>query len=407
MLAQYFLQRTVSGQSEALNELNKQVTELAEMLSLEQQTNTDLSLILSQLATDLESTSIERDKLSLELKSLRSDSELKEQVLNKEIKVGENKIQLMLSDIERLKRDIVALKAVRQELELQVSDLSSSLRNKDTAIKDLEESLTSERDLTKDLSAKLASAIERTSLAQQSLESRNIQLRELQVLYLKTSSSLDSSDKLSSQQKEKLSLLNQQIMVLREQLQKIESALQISEKRSKDQEVIIADLGKRLNLALAEKVEELARYRSEFFGKLRDVLGNSRDFSIIGDRFVFKSEVLFKSSQAKLNKAGEKQLATFASVLKEVIPQIPKDLPWILQVDGHTDNRQISTSKFPSNWELSSARAISVVNFLIGSGIPPNRLSATGYGEFQPRDIRNDEIAHRRNRRIELKLTQR
>jgi len=202
-------------------------------------------------------------------------------------------------------------------------------------------------------------------------------------------------------------MLSEQIQALRQQLLRIENALDISESKTKEQDVVIADLGRRLNLALAAKVEELASYRSEFFGRLREVLSDRTDFTIIGDRFVFQSEVLFGSGSDLLGDTGKDRLTKFATILQEVMARIPNDLPWILQVDGHTDVRPIQTARFPSNWELSSARAISVVNHLIQGGIPPQRLSATGYGEFQPIDERNDEIAYRRNRRIELKLTQR
>ena len=194
---------------------------------------------------------------------------------------------------------------------------------------------------------------------------------------------------------------------MRAQLARIEAALDTSEAKSEEQKVVIVDLGRRLNLALAAKVEELAEYRSEFFGRLRQVLAGRQGFTIIGDRFVFQSEVLFGSGSAELGQSGKQSLNTFANVLKDVMTRIPKDLPWILQVDGHTDRIPIETPRFPSNWELSAARAIEVVNYLITRGISPTRLSATGYGEFQPIDERDDEIAHRRNRRIELKLTQR
>ena len=188
---------------------------------------------------------------------------------------------------------------------------------------------------------------------------------------------------------------------------RIEEALDTSESKSEEQNVVIADLGRRLNLALAAKVEELAEYRSEFFGRLRQVLAARKGFTIIGDRFVFQSEVLFGSGSAELGSSGKAGLDMFANVLKDVMTRIPEDLPWILQVDGHTDRIPIQTPRFPSNWELSAGRAIEVVNYLVTQGIPPERLSATGYGQFQPLDTSGDEIAHRRNRRIELKLTQR
>ena len=245
-------------------------------------------------------------------------------------------------------------------------------------------------------------------------EAPEARLAELGALYVaaqvsraETEASLSETRALSARQRDQIAILNQQIDALRARLGRVEQALHISEQKSEEQEVTIANLGQRLNMALAAKVEELAAYRSEFFGRLRGVLSDRRDFTIIGDRFVFQSEVLFASASDRLGAEGHDKLAKFARVLKEIIAQIPTDLPWILQVDGHTDSRPIQTARFPSNWELSAARAISVVNFLVALGIPPERLSATGYGEFQPIDDRDDAIAHRRNRRIELKLTQR
>jgi chemotaxis protein MotB len=202
--------------------------------------------------------------------------------------------------------------------------------------------------------------------------------------------------------------LNQQIAALRDQLQRIEAALDVSEQKTKEQEIAIADLGRRLNLALASKLEELSRYRSEFFGRLRDVLGDRKDFTIVGDRFVFQSEVLFATASDQLGEVGKTRLVLFAQVLKEIAEKIPDGIPWVLQVEGHTDKRPIMGSpRFPSNWELSAARAISVVNFLTTQGLPANRLAATGYGEFQPVDKGESDAALRRNRRIELRLTQR
>ena len=245
-------------------------------------------------------------------------------------------------------------------------------------------------------------------------EDPEVRLAELGTLYVAAQISLAGSEDalsqnlaLSARQRDQIAVLNQQIDALMAQLGRVEQALQISERDSQEQQVTIANLGQRLNMALAAKVEELAAYRSEFFGRLREVLSERRDFTIIGDRFVFQSEVLFASASDELGPEGHERLAQFTQVLKEVMVRIPPDLPWILQVDGHTDSRPIKTARFPSNWELSAARAISVVNFLIALGIQPEHLSATGYGEFQPLDDRDDEIAHRRNRRIELKLSQR
>ena len=201
--------------------------------------------------------------------------------------------------------------------------------------------------------------------------------------------------------------LNEQILALRQQLQQISAALDASEAKSKDQQVQIADLGKRLNAALASKVEELSRYRSEFFGRLREVLGDRPDIRVVGDRFVFQSEVLFALGSADLSDNAKKQLLPVAQALKEISAKIPSDLNWVLRVDGHTDKPPIATAQFPSNWELSTARAISVVRYFIDQGIPANRLVAAGFGEYQPIDARDGEDAYRRNRRIELKLTER
>ncbi len=202
-------------------------------------------------------------------------------------------------------------------------------------------------------------------------------------------------------------MLNQQMAALREQLAQIAAALDLSETKSKEQEAQIADLGQRLNQALLSKVQELAKYRSEFFGRLRDALGNRPDIHIVGDRFVFQSEVLFDPANAQLSDAAKQRLAIVASAFKDISKEIPTDIPWVLRVDGHTDKRPINTAQFPSNWELSSARAISVVNFLISQGIPPDRLVAAGFGEYDPVDPADTDTAYQKNRRIELKLTER
>ena len=202
-------------------------------------------------------------------------------------------------------------------------------------------------------------------------------------------------------------VLNQQISALRRQLAALESALDVSEKREKDSQSRIADLGQRLNVALAQRVQELSRYRSDFFGRLREILANRADVRIVGDRFVFQSEVFFDAGQALLRPEGRGELDKLAAAIAELEKTIPREIPWVLRVDGHTDVRPIVTAAYPSNWELSAARAISVVQYLISKGISPQRLVAAGFGEFQPLDPDRTEEAYRRNRRIELKLTER
>jgi chemotaxis protein MotB len=202
--------------------------------------------------------------------------------------------------------------------------------------------------------------------------------------------------------------LNEQIKALRGQIAALQEALGTSEAKQKDSQLRIADLGQRLNLALAQRVQELSRYRSDFFGKLRDILGNRPDIRVVGDRFVFQSEVFFDSGQAALRPEGRAELDQLASALLDLEKQIPSEINWVLRVDGHTDTRQLSaTSPFKSNWELSSARAISVVQYLISKGVPPQRLVAAGFGEFQPIDQGSSDEAFSHNRRIELKLTER
>ncbi|KPF95784.1 hypothetical protein IP86_18020 [Rhodopseudomonas sp. AAP120] len=217
---------------------------------------------------------------------------------------------------------------------------------------------------------------------------------------------LDSEKQISARALAQVEVLNQQIAALRRQLAALEEALDASEKRDKESQGRIADLGQRLNVALAQRVQELSRYRSEFFGRLRTILGDRPDIRIVGDRFVFQSEVFFDTGQAVLLPEGRAELDKVAQALLEIGKKIPDEIPWVIRVDGHTDKRPI-TGAFKSNWELSSARAIAVVQYLITLGVPAQRLLAAGFAEFQPLDTANTEDAFKRNRRIELKLTER
>jgi chemotaxis protein MotB len=221
------------------------------------------------------------------------------------------------------------------------------------------------------------------------------------------SGALDSEKSVSARALAQIEVLNQQIAALRGQLAALEQALDASEKRDKESQTRIADLGQRLNVALAQRVQELSRYRSDFFGKLREILGNRPDIRVVGDRFVFQSELFFDSGSAILNQEGRNELDKLAVALLDLEKQIPPEIAWVLRVDGHTDIRPIVTSQFPSNWALSAARAISVVQYLIARGVSPQRLVAAGFGEFQPLDPDRTEEAFRRNRRLELKLTER
>ncbi|CAO4173020.1 peptidoglycan -binding protein [Methylorubrum aminovorans] len=202
-------------------------------------------------------------------------------------------------------------------------------------------------------------------------------------------------------------LLNEQIRALRRQLAALEDALAASETRDRESQARIAELGSRLNVALAQRVQELARYRSDFFGRLRQVIGSRTDVRIVGDRFVLQSEVLFAGGSAALKPEAGPELDRIAGAILDIAKEIPADIPWVLRVDGHTDARPIQSAQFPSNWALSAARAIAVVQYLRSKGLPPQRLLAGAFGEFQPLDSGTSEEAYSRNRRIEMKLTER
>src|SRR6201995_4074609 len=222
------------------------------------------------------------------------------------------------------------------------------------------------------------------------------------------SKALESEKGVTSRALAQIEVLNQQIRALRRQLAALEEALDASAKRDKESQNRIADLGSRLNVALGQRGQELSGYPSEFFGRLRAILGNRPDIRIVGDRFVFQSEVFFDTGQAVLLPEGRAELEKLAAALTELDKQIPSEIAWVLRVDGHTDVRPIINSPvFKSNWELSSARAISVVQYLISLGVPAQRLVAAGFAEFQPLDTAQTEEAYKRNRRIELKLTER
>ena len=354
VLAQFLLGEAITGRDVALRKLQNQIGEMGELLSLERKSNAEMRFNITQLSDELQASVVTRDNLksSLSLMAQRSQSaEDRAQDLTiklndafKSIDADKATIEAKVAELVALGSDIAALKALRDDLE-------------------------------KELSGKVAEVDKEKNISESALA--------------------------------QVALVNRQMAALREQLGRLEDSLEESERKAAEQGVQISTLGKRLNSALASKVQELSRYRSEFFGRLREVLGRQQGVRIVGDRFVFQSEVLFESGSAELGEEGKKQIEKLARTLAEIAPQIPEDIDWILRVDGHTDDVPISNWKFPSNWELSVGRAISVIRFLKDAGIPAARLAATGFGEYQPIDPAKDEIARRRNRRIELKLTQR
>jgi len=400
-IAQFFLSDILSGRNDALDRLNRQISELGEVLAIEKKTNDELRQEISQLSNELQVSISSRDNLVESLAAITGERDhlveaLKEK--SKEQQVDRDKIRIQLTTLQSLKNDIVALKKVRNLLESKISKLTSEKEKN-------EADLTAARDRSKRLEARLSSAEERTALAQKRVNEKDIRLSQMRISAAESAKTLKAERALSQKAKDRLTFLTQQISLLRQQLAKISIALEASEAKTKSQNVQIINLGKRLNEALASKVEELARFRSEFFGKLREALGNIKGIRIEGDRFVFQSEVLFPSSSTDLFGPGEKQIVQLARTLRDITSRIPKEVDWILRVDGHTDNRPINTVRFPSNWELSTARAIAVVKKLVAQGIPPHRLAATGFGEFRPLSSSSDQASLSRNRRIEFKLT--
>jgi chemotaxis protein MotB len=284
-------------------------------------------------------------------------------------------------------------RAAGEELRSEVARLSANLAQ-----------TTRERDAE---SAKSQQAAQTITQLRELVLSREESLKAAQGEIARLHGGLAAEKQVSMQAQTQIRQLNEQIAALRAQLAQIASALDAAEAKDRENQVVIADLGARLNQALAAKVEELARYRSEFFGRLREVLGDTAGVRIEGDRFIFPSEVLFQSGSADLGEAGLEELGKIALALKEIAPKIPHDLKWVLRVDGHTDTVPIQNERFASNWELSAARSISVVNFLSGEGVSPEHLAAAGFGEFHPLDPADTDAARARNRRIELKLTER
>ncbi|MGF1456303.1 MAG: peptidoglycan -binding protein [Alphaproteobacteria bacterium] len=315
------------------------------------------------------------------------------------------------------------LDTANQRLQEQIAQLSNLLsleqQEKDSLsaeIAELRATLAARTNEAEALSAQLAGLEEpeadpvfgpslATPLAEPDPEPDAVADLESRMTTLRTQ--LDEERQAKSAAEAQLALLNRQMSALRTQIASLQAALDAAEERDRENKATIADLGKRLNTALAQKVQELAKYRSEFFGRLRDVMADRDNIRVEGDRFVFQSEVLFGSGTAEINAEGKRQLRKLAAALRQLESDIPEELAWVLRIDGHTDDRPIRTTQYPSNWHLSAARAISVVEFLRNQGIDGEHLIAAGLGSFHPLDRGTSEDAYRRNRRIELKLTQR
>jgi chemotaxis protein MotB len=300
-----------------------------------------------------------------------------------------------------LTQEVTGKDTALSRLNAQIAQLTELLSLEKTGKLSLEEQLASIR-------SSLAAAENERDRYQGLYQGLGTGAADAQGRITELSGQVDAEKRLTARALAQVEVLNQQIAALRRQLGELEAALDATEKKDKESQARIADLGQRLNVALAQRVQELQRYRSDFFGRLRTILGNRPDIRIVGDRFVFQSEVFFDTGKATLDKAeGRAELDKLAGALIELERRIPGEIGWVLRVDGHTDVRPISNPQFKNNWELSAGRAIAVVQYLVSKGVPPQRLVAAGFGEYQPIDAEKTEEAYTRNRRIELKLTER
>ena len=388
-LTQFLLSEILSGKESELVSLHQRMDELVELLGLEKEQNEGLKTEIASLSAVIRDITHEKESLSSRMSELTERSELDK---------TEIKRQLLL--IASLQEDIDALRLMRQELEANVGQLAVALSEKTIELGIL-------RDRTMSLEARLADEKERTVLAQKTIDQRDIRIQALIALVGKQEEALDNERQLSQSTRAELVLLNEQITNLKKQLEEISLALKVAESEKSIQAVELEELGRRLNIILAQRVNQLEQYRSEFFGRLREILGDSPYIRVEGDRFVLQAELLFKSGSADLGEEGKKHLIQIADILQNLSKRFPDDLNWILRIDGHTDRIPIHTPLFPSNWELSTARAVSVVRFLANNGIPENRMAATGFSKFHPIDQAETLEAYQKNRRIEMKLTAR
>ena len=351
VVAEFFLGRVLSGREDELAGLKNAIAELEGLLSLEKGQTSDLRSDLEAVTAQLTAANRDREDLRAERLELLREAEA---------------------------------------LALRGDELAEALRARADGDEDAE-------------ALRLLLAETRAALAAARAEQYDAVVEAAE-----SQSELDEERRLSDAARERLALLNSQLARLRTQLAAVQRALDVSEREASDKDTQIADLGRRLNVALAHRVEELQQARSVFFGRLREVLGGRSDVRIDGDRFVIPSGVLFASGSDSLGADGLRQVARLAALLLEISSELPADVDWVLRIDGHTDRQPIREGRsFGSNWALSAARAINVVRTLVANGVPPQRLMAAGFGEFQPIDDADTVEAYRRNRRIELKLTRR
>ncbi len=417
VLAQAFLSVALSGRDQALERLNRQMAELSEMLALERGQSTDLRLSLAQVNRDLQAAATARDQLAQQLAALQADQD-KLTAERDALRTERDRLSARLADAalqtqaaqsraedltgqlaeaakrtEALAQETASAVAPLAEARRQLAEATRQADARATEMASLAEQVRTLTALRDDLEKQARDAAARATTEADAHAAAVTQLAE--------------EKRLGDTARAQLALLNKQLDELRAQLTGLQKALDLADVSGRDKDAKIADLGNQLNAALAKKVEELQRYRSEFFGKLREVLANRPGIQVVGDRFVFQSEVLFPVGSAELTNAGADEVNKLAETLKQISVQIPKDVHWVLRVDGHADRQRIEAGRWGSNWELSAGRAITVIKLLVADGIPPNRLAATGFADNQPLDPADTPEAYAKNRRIELRLTDR
>jgi chemotaxis protein MotB len=438
VLAQGLLSVSLTGKDKALQRLNQEISQLTDMLSLERGRAADLQGNVASLAHDLGEVTTARDALAHQLSTAEAvvaqdtsqvsaltaernrltaqlaDSVVQAQSASARLNDIQGQLGQQTQAAAAANTELVsvqtALTATQQKLSATDTSLSqanaaiatatAATRAADARAAALQGQLTAAE--TQATTAEASLATSRTALQQE-----QAQLAQQQQLVTAGGTALSQQKQATDEANAEITLLNQQMAALRQQLTAIASALQLQESQGRDKDVEIADLGRKLNVALAAKVQELQRYRSDFFGKLREILKNQPNIKVVGDRFVYESDVLFPVDGATMTAAGQGQIGDIATAVKGIMKEIPPDLSWMLRVDGHADSQPVTSGPYKNNWELSAARAIAVVQLLIQDGVPSNHLAATAFADTQPIDPAHTAEAYAKNRRIEFRLTDR
>jgi chemotaxis protein MotB len=437
-VAQVYLGDLVVGKNEQIQNLEKTI-EIQDETIVEQDlslSDKELALIerqevISQLDTELEILDQEiRAKLSeISEKENLITSKDQEILIQDELLKQKDETILTLDDlIDKQALDITELNEIiariTEELSLSLEEKEelrgklSSLNEEQETLKNQLQVLGGENQLLvgqlSDSQGRIQSLLESLSSSKgeneiletqiSSVENQNQSLRD-QISSLEQDSTIQTTN--LNEALTQISRLSEDIKILSNEIQLLNNLLDAKEAEIASNKIELGELGDRLNRVLTSELFKLQKYKSEFFGQLSETLGQREDIQIKGDRFIFQSEILFESGSADIQAEGRVALSLIAKTLIDLSDQIPTDLNWVLQIDGHTDRVPIATAKFPSNWELSHARALEVVKFFIQQGIPADKLSANGYGEHQPISLGSSPEDLKLNRRIELKITQR